>query len=122
MPSHLNETSFSNSISQTEQNSNTSTQKNQDRDYLSAVERGDIETAHNRYAHVFLEDVQALRDMADIVSQGFESARENEREFGKAQSAERFSKVGETEYTKYNSFIDKKDIKFKIHNRNRKSS
>lgn len=39
-----------------------------DTDYLSAVERGDMETAHNRYAHVFLEDVQALRDMADIVS------------------------------------------------------
>ena len=45
VPSHLNETSFSNSISQTEQNSNTSTQKNQDRDYLSAVERGDTEAA-----------------------------------------------------------------------------
>lgn len=35
VPSHLNETSFSNSISQTEQNSNTSTQKNQDRNDYS---------------------------------------------------------------------------------------
>ena len=44
------------------------------------------QAAHNRFAHVFLEDVQALREMADIVSQGFESARENERAFGKKNS------------------------------------
>lgn len=59
VPSHLNETSFSNSISQTEQNSNTSTQKNQDRDYLSAVERGDMETAQR------MVDEAAERAFAD---------------------------------------------------------
>jgi hypothetical protein len=83
-------------------------------DRVMAFFKGDKalqQAAHNRYAHVFLEDAQALRDMAAIVSRGFDDARETEREFGKAQSAERFSKVGETEYTKYNSSIDEKDIK-----------
>lgn len=65
-------------------------------DRVMAFFKGDKalqQAAHNRYAHVFLEDVQALRDMADIVSRGFDNARETEREYGKAQSAERFAKV-----------------------------
>ncbi len=67
-------------------------------DRVMAFFKGDKalqQAAHNRYAHVFLEDVQTLREMADIVSQGFENARENERKFGKAQSAERFAKTAD---------------------------
>lgn len=50
-------------------------------------------SAHNRYAQKFLDDVQALRDMAELVSKGFETARENEREFGERKSGgQRFAK------------------------------
>ena len=40
-----------------------------------------------------MEDVQALREMAAIVSRGFDNARETEREFGKAQSGARLAKA-----------------------------
>lgn len=56
-------------------------------------EKGEL--AHNRYAQAFLDDAKALRDMADIVSRGFESARENEREFGKVTTQTRHSYAGE---------------------------
>lgn len=47
--------------------------------------------AHNRQAQVFLDDVQALREMADIVSKGLDDAKANEKEFGSKESGVRFS-------------------------------
>lgn len=56
-------------------------------------EKGEL--AHNRYAQAFLDDAKALREMAELVSKGFESARENEREFGKVTTQTRHSYAGE---------------------------
>ena len=49
-------------------------------------------TAHNRQAQVFLDDVKALREMAEIVGKGFDNARVNEKEFGSRESGVRFDK------------------------------
>ena len=46
---------------------------------------------HNKQAQAFLDDAAALRQMAEMCSKAFENARENEREFGGKENAERFS-------------------------------
>ena len=43
-------------------------------------------------AQAFLDDAAALRQMAEMCSEAFENARENEREFGGKESGERFSR------------------------------
>lgn len=47
---------------------------------------------HNKQAQAFLDDAAALRQMAEMCSEAFENARENEREFGGKESEERYSK------------------------------
>ena len=47
---------------------------------------------HNKQAQAFLDDAAALRQMAELCSEAFENARENEREFGGKESEERYSK------------------------------
>lgn len=46
---------------------------------------------HNLQAQAFLDDAAALRQMAEMCSEAFENARENEREFGGKESEERYS-------------------------------
>lgn len=46
---------------------------------------------HNKQAQAFLDDAAALRQMAEMCSEAFENARENEREFGGKESEERYS-------------------------------
>lgn len=46
---------------------------------------------HNLQAQAFLDDAAALRQMAEMCSEAYENARENEREFGRKESEERYS-------------------------------
>lgn len=56
---------------------------------------------HNKQAQAFLDDAAALRQMAEMCSEAFENARENEREFGGKESEERYS-IGMNEpYNQY---------------------
>ena len=56
---------------------------------------------HNKQAQAFLDDAAALRQMAELCSEAFENARENEREFGGKESEERYS-IGMNEpYNQY---------------------
>ena len=56
---------------------------------------------HNLQAQAFLDDAAALRQMAEMCSEAFENARENEREFGGKESEERYS-IGMNEpYNQY---------------------
>ena len=53
-------------------------------DRVMAFFKGDKEKGilgHNQWAQTFLEDAQALRDMAEMVHKGFVDARENERRY-----------------------------------------
>lgn len=47
-------------------------------------EKGEL--AHNRYAQAFLDDAKALREMAELVSKGFDNAQESEAKYGSGDS------------------------------------
>ena len=56
--------------------------------------KGDGElAAHNAQAQAFIDDHKALEHMAELCSQMFDEARENERKFGGRESEERFAKT-----------------------------
>ena len=61
---------------------------------------------HNKQAQAFLDDAAALRQMAEMCSEAFENARENEREFGGKENAERFSFAGEKAQTANRSALE----------------
>lgn len=61
---------------------------------------------HNKQAQAFLDDAAALRQMAEMCSEAFENARENEREFGAKENAERFSFAGEKAQTANRSALE----------------
>lgn len=61
---------------------------------------------HNLQAQAFLDDAAALRQMAEMCSEAFENARENEREFGGKENAERFSFAGEKAQTANRSALE----------------
>ncbi|MBQ2474424.1 MAG: hypothetical protein II513_03680, partial [Ruminococcus sp.] len=61
---------------------------------------------HNLQAQAFLDDAAALRQMAEMCSKAFENARENEREFGGKENAERFSFAGEKAQTANRSALE----------------
>ena len=65
-------------------------------DFVKSYFKGDKEKGllpHNAYAQAFLDSAESLQEMAEIVSRGFDAARENEAKYGSRESGVRFSVV-----------------------------
>jgi|GEM_PF-6123137 len=58
-------------------------------------------------AQAFLDDAAALRQMAEMCSEAFENARENERKFGGKESEERYSKRNNSSKREYDFGLDR---------------
>ena len=75
-------------------------------DKVMSYFKGDKENgllAHNRYAQIFLDDAKALQEMAQIVRQGFENAKANEREYGSRESGPKY-KINEQFYDEFDAW------------------